>query len=95
MLLGTFSCGTKPVKFDPDFYRHDYFNEQIVNEDGVAVLCSDPKFNNFASLSQEKIEELISILRRAKIPRSLIPLRDKYVQQLESQLEQMNDLQFN
>ena len=45
-------------KWEADFYIGDSMNQQIVNSEGETISCSDPKFDEFGCLHQERIIEL-------------------------------------
>jgi hypothetical protein len=72
MSLGVNSCGSYvPVNFDPIWYVGDYENVGITNRFGQTIPANEPDFNRYACLSDDKLKELIVILREAKIPRRL------------------------
>jgi len=49
-----FGCPT----LDIDFFVGDYEKEQIINEDGSAISCTDPKFNTYGCLDEKDIAKL-------------------------------------
>jgi hypothetical protein len=58
-----------PVNFDPIWYVGDYENMGITNRFGQTIHADQPEFNKYACLSDDKLKELILILKEAKIPR--------------------------
>lgn len=78
LILTTFSivsCGSNvPVKFNPDFF--EFVTKEkgyIINADKtIKVYCDQPAIRkNYAAMSKSKIKELATILRNAKVPKSL------------------------
>ena len=72
-ILATFfvvSCGTG-IDFDPDFYLFDSNSGEIVNRDNNRYSCFDPEIETrFACMRDDKIEELLTILRQCRLPPS-------------------------
>jgi len=68
-LILFFLVACQGIKFDPNPYVSDYKNRGIVNRDGDFVSCAEPRFNDYACLSVEKLKELAEILKRARLPR--------------------------
>lgn len=64
------SCGHNGISWNPDFYATDYEAGGIVSETGDFVSAVEPRFNGFACLSKQKIDELAEILVKAEIPRN-------------------------
>jgi hypothetical protein len=86
LILTTFfvsSCNTKQINWNPDFYIHDSKSQAIISEKNHIVYCEEVGFDEYASLSKEKIKELAEILRRAKLPRQLEEKRIKFIQELQ------------
>ena len=59
----------KPIKWNPDAYWHDDISQSIENADHKKVYCSEREFNDFISISKEKLKELNEILIRARLPK--------------------------
>ena len=83
-LFAVVSCNsTGPITWNPDFYAHDYETQSIVDERGAEVFCNEINFNDYASLSKEKIKELIVILKKARMPKSLKSEKLKFIMRLQ------------
>ena len=67
----TTGCQTRGIKWDPTFYIGDYENAAIVDKDGNVVYADEPAFNGYACLSEQKVQELAEILKKARMPRDL------------------------
>jgi hypothetical protein len=65
------SCSHEGIDWNPDFYVGDSHNQQIINEEGITIMCDQPEFNKYACLSEDKVKELIEILTNAEIPLAL------------------------
>lgn len=86
LILTTFfvsSCNTKQINWNPDFYIHDSKSQAIINEKNHIVYCEQVEFDEYASLSKEKIKELAEILRRARLPKQLEERRKLFIHKLE------------
>ena len=55
------------ARFDPDAYRASSRLEAIVNENGVEVMCHEPKFDEFACMHKTKWEELRRLIQGLKL----------------------------
>jgi len=55
------------VRFDPDAYRASSSLEAIVNENGLEVMCHEPKFDEFACMHKTKWEELRRLIQGSKL----------------------------
>lgn len=62
------SCGHRGIDFNPDFYVGDYENVSVVNASGIIIYANSPEFNGMACMTEDKVVELMKILRRARIP---------------------------
>ena len=78
-LLIAIGCTTwgKPVLYDPNFMAHDYMTMSMSDRDNKTISCGDVEFNNYASLSKEKIKELASIIKAARLPKEMEQYRAK------------------
>ncbi len=63
-----FLSSCRGVQFDPDFYVVDSTKEALINEEGEEILCSEPRAELFACMSEEKIMELKEILSKCRLP---------------------------
>jgi hypothetical protein len=71
--------------FYPDFHVGDYMGGQIISESGHVVQCSDPEFNKYACMHEDKVAELKAILdskRQVKVG-NLLRKAEKYDNRLE------------
>lgn len=74
-LGGASSCGTRGITWDPNFYKTNSVKEAIIDRNNIHVYCNEPKFDDYACLSKEKIKELKEILIKARIPKEeLVPI---------------------
>jgi hypothetical protein len=69
LLLLLVGCGSKGVRFDPDFYVGDHRVQGIVSERGDVVPAAVPLFDEFACMHKTKIRELKALLIRLKVPK--------------------------
>lgn len=81
------ACYSQGIKFDPDFYAHDHATKSIISERGEQVFCSSADFDEYASISKEKIKELVDILKRARLPNGSEKHRQSMILKLEKGLE--------
>lgn len=81
------ACYSQGIKFDPDFYAHDHLSQSIISERGEQVYCSVEGFDQYASISKEKIKELVDILKRARLPNGSDKQRQSMIFKLEKGLE--------
>lgn len=88
LLLLLAGCYTG-ITFNPDFHIGDYERGGITGEDGVTIYADDPQFNQWACLHVTKVEELKTILQKAKIPKRK---RHLFLKQLELIKRQSRDL---
>ena len=62
---------------------HDSNLRGMGDRNGNVVLCEDPKFNDYASLSKDKIKELAVIIMQARLPKSMEPERKRILNDLK------------
>lgn len=74
----------KPINYDPHFYAHDYQSMSIVDRDNKTVKCNEEEFNQYASLSKDKIKELAAIIKAARLPDNYEPMREKILNELKA-----------
>lgn len=85
LLLGYISsCGSRGIKWDPDFYVGDSLSGGIVNEDNDFVSAYDERFNRFSCLSEAKVKELAEILTTKKAPKALKRETKRSLNQIEN-----------
>jgi len=59
ILLIVSGCKTSPEwTWVSDFYVADHTAQDIYNDDGLSVKCSEPEFDNYACLHYDNIVEL-------------------------------------
>jgi len=59
MILSTTSCQSGPEwTWKSDFYAADHQAQDIYNQDGKSISCSNPDFDNYACLHYDNIVEL-------------------------------------
>lgn len=85
-LGGASSCSTSGIDWDPEFHKASSVRESITNRHNVEIKCSEPRFDEFACLSRDKIKELAEILKRARMPKGD---KDKALSVLNSALERL------
>lgn len=54
----------------------------MTDRNNKTVLCESEEFNQYASLSKEKIMELAELLKRARLPKDQESAREKLIKQL-------------
>ncbi len=92
MLFFAISCGEMvPVKFNPDFYEFNPRGSYIINNAGdKKYMCNEPRIRSlFAAIHIDKIKELRTIIRNAKVPKTHSKGKKKLVDYLESWIEKM------
>lgn len=72
----------QPISWDPHFYFHNYQKQTITDKFDEQIKCSDPRFNDYLSMSMEKVLELNDILTRARLPKHLEAKRLEVLQEL-------------
>jgi len=70
MILSASSCNRR-IKFDPDAYRANHYEQAIINEDQVVVQCYEEKFSEFACMHKTKWEELRKLIQQSPIDAKL------------------------
>jgi len=67
-LLLSASCD-RQIEFDARWMVGDYQEEQIIDEYGFVISCTEPDFDQYACLHENDLNELIDILSRARLPK--------------------------
>ncbi len=71
LIIITTACQTRGISWDPNFYIGDHQNAAIIDKNGNVVYADEPAFNGYACLSEQKVQELAEILKKARMPRDL------------------------
>jgi hypothetical protein len=70
MMLSASSCDRR-IKFDPDAYRANHYEQAIINEDQIVVQCYEEKFSEFACMHQDKWTELRRLIQESALDSKL------------------------
>ena len=66
MILSVARC--QRIRFDPDAYKANHYEQAIINEHGHVIECFEEKFSDFACMHKTKWEELRILLQNSDIP---------------------------
>ena len=65
MIVSASSCSR--IRFDPDAYRANHYEQAIINENQDVVQCYEERFSEFACMHKDKWEELRRLIQQSKI----------------------------